>query len=111
MQMSLNSWTTWLTQSLEKLYHPLTTSEDPEFSPLFHRIFSPQAVINVNHESESVSALESRIKNQVVVSNQVSGIKVDWKETFDVPERNGEVSWFGNCVAEEILIHVFSREG
>jgi hypothetical protein len=34
--------------------------------------------------------LEDRIKSEAVASNQVSGVKVDWKETFDVPETNGE---------------------
>lgn len=89
--MTLNPWATWLTQSLEKLYRPLSTSEDSEFGARFYRIFSPDAVINVNHENLSVSALESRLKDEVVVSNQVSGIEFDWKETFDVPQSSGEV--------------------
>lgn len=88
-KMTLHPWATWLTQSLEKLYHPL--SEDSEFGARFYKIFSPDAGISVNHENLSASALESRIKDEVVVANQVSGIKVDWKETFDVPQSNGEV--------------------
>jgi hypothetical protein len=86
--MSVSPWTTWLTQALEDIYQP---SDDSEFGPRFYSIFTPQAEIIVNHDRISVSALEDRIKSEAVASNQVSGVKVDWKETFDVPETNGEV--------------------
>ena len=90
--MSLAPWTTWLTQALEQLYQPLAV--DSDFGPRFYNIFSPNAMINVNHENISVSALEKRIKDDVIAqsSKLVLEVKFDWKETFDVPDTDGEVS-------------------
>ena len=95
--MSLAPWTTWLTKALEQLYQPLSTADESNFGPRFYDIFSPDAEINVNHENVSVSALEKRIKDDVIAesSKLVLEVKVDWKETFDVPETDGEVGVFG----------------
>lgn len=88
--MSLAPWTTWLTQALEQLYHQPSDSAD--FTSLFNSIFSPDAVINVNHETVSLPDFEGSLKQEIVDANMVLASRVDWKETFEVPNTTGDVS-------------------